>query len=487
MSSRAPVALAPLVLFAGVALVAIGAAACSSDPSDEAAGSNSTDNGGSYGDGTGSGAGRSSPDGGPGGDADGDPGAGKDGSAKDAGHDGSVDAGLFGTSVGDDPCVTGAGRAPAWTTRGRCSSRPGRSAIVSSQTGAIAHSNTITSQGDVSLGEPTFASDGTAYVSNSVLTAFAPKTFVPSYVSGGYLKAPVLGPDGTLYVSAGSPFHDLSALDPASGVVKWTRSDLNGSIPRPTILADGTIALLLRVPSTKILVLDPATGADLWSVALPDNGSTGSLVASVDGTIYATDGDAGIFAVSSSTHGVLWNVPVAVRDFALDERAQRLYFVAEGGYQKLKVGWMATSGGAPVFGTPFTMVSAFGNLLHTTELSDLALGENGWVYFSAERKFFGCSTMTDTVWQASTATDSYTPARPVVGGDGTVYLAAYKADGGYAMAFTKTGTLLWNKRLSSWALDKGTYHLTGTALSIAPTGHLVVTFDQDHSVHWLGP
>ena len=203
-------------------------------------------------------------------------------------------------------------------------------------------------------------------------------------------------------------------------------------------------------PIIQLVVLDPATGANSWSVALPDTGGEGSLVASVDGTIYATTEASGIFAVSSSTHAVLWNVPVTVREFALAERAQRLYFVAAGGGGKLKVGWMATSGSAPVFGAPFA-VDAFSSL-HPVELSTIALGENGWVYFSAESRFFGNDTTNDTRWDVATGVALNQPAPPVVGGGGTVYLAAYRSDGGCAMAFTRTGALFWDKRLTPWTL-----------------------------------
>ncbi|MDB5215496.1 MAG: hypothetical protein JWO86_3423, partial [Myxococcaceae bacterium] len=67
---------------------------------------------------------------------------------------------------------------------------------------------------------------------------------------------------------------------------------------------------------------------------------------------------------------------------------------------------------------------------------------------------------------------------------GTVYYGADKTDGLYAMAFTKTGTLRWDKLLTT-TMKYSTE--VGAGLSIASTGHLLLLFSKSAVLFELGP
>lgn len=385
---------------------------------------------------------------------------------------------LFGTTIGDDPCVA-TGTAPAWVTTGRCAARPGRTPTVSSQSGAIAHSIFIP-QLSASLaipGEPTFASDGSIYTNSGHLAAIDPTTFTESWtLPDAYTWPPVVGPDGTLYVSDGGIHRNVTARDPVTHSVKWTR-DMNTTVGPPTVLADGSLALLTSGAGVlQLEVISHADGSNMWAITLAVPGAvfrdSGELVSSTDGTIYVASVNGGVYAISPSTHAVTWNVPGRVDRIALDDRAHRLFVLSAPSTNSVKVGSLATNGTGLVFGAPF---------LEYGTVSDIALGEGGWVYFGAQNKLVGYDTTTNTKWEGTTGAWA---SSPVVGGDGTVYYGADKTDGLYAMAFTKTGTLRWDKLLTT-TMKYSTE--VGAGLSIASTGHLLLLFPKSAVLFALGP
>ena len=328
-------------------------------------------------------------DGSPGGDgtgSSGDVGSGSDGSAGggdasshdaaigDGGPDADGASSLFGTTIGDDPCVA-TGSAPAWVSTGRCVARPGRTPIVSSQSGAITHSIFIP-QLSASLaipGEPTFASDGSIYTNAGHLSAINPTTFTESWtLPDAYTYPAVVGPDGTLYVSDGGIHRNVTARDPVTHSVKWTR-DMNTTVGPPTVLADGNLALLTSGSGVlQVLVISHADGSKLWAITLAVPGAvsldSGELVASTDGTIYVASVNGGVYAISPSTHAVTWNVPGRVDRIALDDRAHRLFVLSAPSTSSVKVGSLATDGTGLVFGAPFFENGA---------ISDIALGAGG--------------------------------------------------------------------------------------------------------------
>jgi hypothetical protein len=401
-------------------------------------------------------------------------------------HDGGQGDGggpsSFGTSMGDDPCVV-SGTAAAWVSPGRCAARTGRTTIVSSQSGTLARMKTIpvTQANLTPEGETTYGTDGSMYVNTGYLSALDPSTLAVKWTGTSDNYAPVVGPDGTLYISSEGIGGILKAVDGTTRAVKWSRKWTTSYVRPVTVLGDGNLALLDLVENVPTLeVLDHLTGATSWSVSMPASGLMGaSMVASPStGAIYVATTFGGLYGISSTTKAIAWNLtswkPLQI---ALDERAQRLYVVAAGaGPRNLKVGTVAVDGTGATFGAEFFPTTGFNQTL-----SSLALGAGGWVYFAVDGTLFGYDTTTATKWEATTGASL---AAPVVGGDGTVYLGADKADGVYAMAFTRSGALRWNTLLST-TITSPTH--VGATASIAPSGHLVLLFPANRSVFLLGP
>jgi outer membrane protein assembly factor BamB len=143
------------------------------------------------------------------------------------------------------------------------------------------------------LGGVSIAADGTAYLAGyygSGVFAVDPSrganalkwTFKASSPSVSHWAAPVVGPDGTLYIAEGEVLglgvdKRVVALDP-DGRVKWSAALRGNSNVAPALGRNG----LLYVMSEKELpggdaelrlnVFDSATGAPAWNVELPADG-----------------------------------------------------------------------------------------------------------------------------------------------------------------------------------------------------------------------
>lgn len=385
----------------------------------------------------------------------------------------------FGKSKGDDPCVpTGMPGAMAWASAGRCAGRTGRSPIVSAQSGSISKSRVLT-QGSASLaigGEPTYGPDGTIYVNQGYLSALDPVTLATKWSLGvDYTWPVVIGKDGTLFQAGGGTNTDLRALDPANGAEKWTR-DLLTYLRPPVVLPDGNLAMVLSgTGKLDVKLIDATTGADIDTIPVPDSGihQPSSIAGSSDGTIYFYGATGKLFAISTTTRSVKWESTMNALSVAYDEKAEKLFVLAAGGTNSsLKVGVVDTATGVATFNPPISGYSP----------SQIALGEDGWVYFTIQGgTLVGYHTKTSTKWEATTGAFQTVPS---VGGDGTIYVGAHKSNGTYAQAFTKTGTLKWDKLMST-SLKNTTR--VGASTSIAPSGHLHVLFAVNDNLFQLGP
>ncbi|OGQ92194.1 MAG: hypothetical protein A2289_02590 [Deltaproteobacteria bacterium RIFOXYA12_FULL_58_15] len=416
-----------------------------------------------------------------GGDGDaggyGDAGVGDTATVGDTGTNGDVDLSSFGTSVGDDPCVPLENSfAPAWVTIGRCNARTGRSPIVSSQTGTVTNSkdlSTITATRSFP-GEATFAADGTLYAMGDDWQALDPITLDAKFTGWSDVWSPVVAPNGTVYLSGTGTNTVIVAWDPQTLENLWS-TDVTYYIGLPTVLPDEKIALISNLST--LTVLDPTDGTTSWSLYLESNVTTG-LVVSSSGMIYVGTHNA-ILAISPTTHAVEWTVLVRAQGLALDERSQLLYLLEDSGspWHDFRVGsFSAVDGSSLSFGEWID-----DNASDSTSRSALALGDDGWVYLTHGQFVYGVDTVHGSHWSAEAG--QYLSA-PVIGGDGTVYLGAQKdADGGHALAYTKTGTLRWDRLLGTIPDSIG----KGASASIAPSGHLVLQFPANQTIYLLGP
>jgi len=350
---------------------------------------------------------------------------------------------------------------------------------VSAQSGAVSKSRYIT-QGSASLaiaGDPTYAADGTIYLNEGYLSAIDPVTLAEKWSLGASNTWPVVvGKDGTLFQAGGGINTKLRALSPTNGSEKWSR-DLLTYLKPPVVLPDGSVATVIQQTGTSNLVVrifDAATGADVDAISVPDSGiSAPSMIAgSSDGTIYFP-GYGKLHAVATTApRAVKWSSPMNASSVAYDEKAEKLFVLASGATSGLRIGTVDTATGTPTFGPQIS----------GSDPSAIALGEDGWVYFTIQGgTLVGYDTKTNTKWEASTAAWQTTP---VVGGDGTIYIAAHKQYATHVQAFTKSGTLKWDKLLSTSIKNSSR---AGAAASISPTGHLHVLFAVNDGLFQLGP
>jgi hypothetical protein len=334
------------------------------------------------------------------------------------------------------------------------------------------------------LDEPVFAADGTVYVMSFYqLLALDPATLAVRWSGPSDVWSPVLGADGTLFLPAVLDGNFL-ALHP-DGSTKWSR-DLVVKHPPPLVLPDGTLAFATFTPpytTLSLQVLHGDDGTDAWSVDLgpaQKMGTSATLLASSTGMIYAiTNG--GIVAVSGQSHAVLWTSTLGYAAAALDEKAHLLYTLAKqtGSAHAIDVGTLDADNGVTTttFGTLDTSAGCGG-----CGVSRPTLGASGWVYVVYSNSLYGFQNgPAHATWAAPGF--GY-PSAPVVGGDGTVYIAEEQTNGVWAHAFAADGTPRWNQHLGTQLPFTSE---SGAAMSIDAQGRLYALFAVDQTLFQLGP
>jgi outer membrane protein assembly factor BamB len=149
-------------------------------------------------------------------------------------------------------------------------------------------------------GLPAIGDDGTIYVSDSRsfnaidpqgsqghLKWSTPIRGDPRY--GGASTAPVIAPDGTIYIGSYSGL--LYAIDPATGASK-SRQIMDDMVSSLALGADGTLYVGGSVKDKALVALTPSafwdSGAVIWRKDII--GGAESIVLGADGTIYITSG-----------------------------------------------------------------------------------------------------------------------------------------------------------------------------------------------------
>ncbi len=201
-------------------------------------------------------------------------------------------------SCGD---VHGLDPASPWPTLGGCNTRVGRSRAASPRNPRIAWRYRLGLLGSLSngfLGAPVVAGDGSLYlfayravdanplerVLVGVRSSGDEAFMVPLPVGEGYLSggaSPTIGADGTIYTAA---LGTLTAWT-TTGTVKWSRSLGAAEASSPAILGDGTIVV---IASQAIAAFRP-DGTSRWSYPADGFSFIGSVAVTQTGLLAASE------------------------------------------------------------------------------------------------------------------------------------------------------------------------------------------------------
>jgi outer membrane protein assembly factor BamB len=158
--------------------------------------------------------------------------------------------------------------------------------------------------GTVSSGPALSADGATVYVASqngklvALSTANGQRKW--TFTKGPMWTSPAIGADGTVYIGADDGLH---AVDPATGVARWSRSFGTGGFVRssPVVAADGTIYVgtdLKRLEATN------PDGTPRFSFTGPGIGIVRSTAAlAPDGTVYFGTEDNKVYAVNANGAG----------------------------------------------------------------------------------------------------------------------------------------------------------------------------------------
>jgi hypothetical protein len=146
-------------------------------------------------------------------------------------------------------------------------------------------------------------------------------------------SAPLIGPDGTLYMATWSPQLGFSALTP-DGTEKWW-------VPYPEPRAIDTNGNLF-IYSTNSIISVSSTGRIRWEQQLD---TPLGLVLGENGTLYVP-GRAGTYALSADTGGILWSNSLSGTVSPRAGGGVSILHVSQGGYRESYRGTFRTLGPA---------------------------------------------------------------------------------------------------------------------------------------------
>ncbi len=267
------------------------------------------------------------------------------------------------------------------------------------------------------------------------------------YLNSTYIfSAPLIGPDGTIYIGSGDG--KLYAIG-NDGVKKWSFSTSKGITSSPTISRDGT--LYIGSYDNYMYAINSKDGSLKWSF-----GTGGRIYSSValakDGTVYFGSEDHYLYALNPDgtlkwkfeTDGAISASPAVDIDgtIYIGSTDHYLYALNPDGTLKWKFeAGDSIAGGAVIDYDGTIYFGSFDGYLY-------ALNPDGtlkWKFEAGSRVVAAVTTTTTTTGGGSTGTTSSTTSNkihtvPVIGNNGAVY---FGCEDGYLYALNPDGTLRW--------------------------------------------
>jgi len=301
-------------------------------------------------------------------------------------------------------------------------------------------------EGDV--GTPSFGPDGTIYVGagNRLYALTTDGSTKWSFPAGRHVSAPAVGMDGTVYF--GSSDNKLYAINP-NGTEKWEKYLGNDEPSSPVIGDDGTLYVTFG-PSVAAF---SSRGELEWQVE-PEGQSfceSNTPALGMDGTVYIGSLSKGIVyafgpgkqekwsyragggSILSSpavgSDGVIYsaagNALVALR--ANGALLPRWPLVANADIRSSPA---IASDGTIYFGTGRDRLYAVNpegtkkweyDTSHLSVMSSAAIGGDGTIYFSAQQKIIALSPGSGKLWELDAGDDVSSPS---IGPDGTIFVGS---------------------------------------------------------------
>lgn len=292
--------------------------------------------------------------------------------------------------------------------------------------------------------------------SNAVSATGTLKWMLKNPTSGAYFSAPVIGADGTLYLSSNDDglFY---AVNP-DGTIKWSvkiGAPMGGV---PAVGADGTI--YFGANDNRLYAIS-STGSIKWSF-LTNLNILSSPTLGPDGTIYFGSADAHLYALNPNGTQK-WSFKAGANIYSSPGLAPdgTLYIGSEDNYvyainsQTGVLKWSVKTG-------------------HVVRSSP-AIAPDGTIYVGCwDTKAYAINPNGTVKWTFKTGVNSIAFPSPAIGNDGTIYVGSWNAN---FYALNPNGTTKWTYTMATG---------TGNSPAIASDGTIYVPCDNG-SLYALNP
>ena len=236
--------------------------------------------------------------------------------------------------------------------------------------------------------------------------------------------SPLIGPDGTIYVTTIDPKNYLLAINP-TGTLKWKYQAGSWMTSAPALALDGTI--IFGSTDTYVYAINP-NGTLHWKYKTGNEVQSSASIAT-NGTIYMPSSDGYLYALNPTNGKLFWRCamgygscvnPSIGPDGAIYTGCDTLYAVSPNGTLR----WQVYLGGKNYIGWSSPAISADGIIYFGTEY---AAGDGG--------EIFAVNSNGTIRWHQQIA-NYWVDSCPAIGSDGTIYIGcAYQMDLGYLYAF----------------------------------------------------
>jgi outer membrane protein assembly factor BamB len=334
---------------------------------------------------------------------------------------------------------------------------------------------------------------GGLYNTNSRLTPLkgpsptaAPTNSWSCIINSEFYCSPVIGQNGTIYVSSGSENVDngnVYAINP-DGTIKWSYSTSGFLYGSCAIGKDGTIYVAAIIPYGEIgtgavYALNPADGSLKWLfTGFPTNGATvASPTIGIDGTIYIASLDNYLYAIN----------PDGTFKWASPSAGNSYYLVCPAIGQDGTI-YAGATDGLRAF-NPVDGSIKWG--IGLGALSSPAIGPDGSIYISDSdnQQFIKCDQDGNIIWQVQMFSYTlYLPevSSPAIDSNGIIYLANTTIDStGYIIAINPLdGSTIWQTDYPDPFLSSVTIDGNGTLFAVSGGGKVLALNSTNGTELW---
>ncbi|MBU4002885.1 MAG: S8 family serine peptidase [Proteobacteria bacterium] len=301
-----------------------------------------------------------------------------------------------------------------------------------------------------------------------------------SEMTTGYIGAPIINQDGTIYIGAGTMYEGYLYAINSDGTLKWKSQQLEAAPSVSAIAPDGTAYVYTGSYDfgRKIYALDLENGQEVWS--FPVNNRVDYITISPDQTIYFTSETGYLYALDSNTGDLKWDYNFDT--FTIVKSAPAIgpdgtiYVIKPGSTFRNSILYAFNSDGSLKWSKGYGPGTA----------GSASIGQDGVIYAVSGYNLYAFNSQGEVIWTVSPGAEIETKT-PAIANNQTIIIAGQQKVWAYN---TDDGSLKWTYQETEelyptlCAIDKDGVIYLGFRTANITGPSKILSLNSDGSMKW---